>query len=126
MHGVLALDSRDRPLTPLVTWADSRAAEQAARLRVEHLDLQAATGTPLHPMAPLVKLRWFAERDPDTFAGAHRWAGLKELLLARWSGDWLVDHSCASGTGLLGLRALDWHEAALELAGVRPAQLSLP
>src|SRR5436190_1823955 len=126
MHGLLAIGAGGRPLTPLVTWADSRARPQAAKLRAERIELQAETGTPLHPMSPMAKLRWFAERDPDTFEAAHRWVGLKELLLARWSGDWVVDHSLASGTGLLDLRALDWHEGALEAAGVRPGQLSLP
>jgi gluconokinase len=126
MHGLLAVGAGGRVLTPLVTWADSRATPQAARLRAERIELQAQTGTPLHPMSPLAKLRWFAEREPDTFEAAHRWVGLKELLLARWGGDWVIDHSLASGTGLLDLRALDWHEGALEAAGVRPGQLSLP
>ena len=126
MHGLLALDADERPLTPLVTWADRRAAEQADRLRAEHFELHGATGTPLHPMAPLAKLCWFAEREPETFAAAHRWVGLKELLLARWAGDWVIDHSCASGTGLFDLNRLDWHESALAVAGVRREQLSRP
>lgn len=126
MHSLLALGEDDRPLTPLVTWADARAAEQAARLRAEHPELHAETGTPLHPMAPLAKLCWFAERDPSTFAGARRWAGIKELVLARWTGEWAIDHSCASGTGLLELATLEWHPGALALAGVRAEQLSRP
>ena len=36
MHGLIGIDAGDRPLTPLVTWADTRAIEQAARLRSEH------------------------------------------------------------------------------------------
>ena len=77
-------------------------------------------------MAPVAKLRWFAEREPETFAAARRWGGLKELLLARWGGEWLIDHSCASGTGLLELRRLDWHAGALEAARVGRQQLSQP
>jgi gluconokinase len=126
MHGLLALDHHDRPLTPLVTWADGRAAEQAAWLHAAHPALHGETGTPLHPMSPLAKLRWFSERDPETFDAAHRWAGLKELLLARWGGEWIIDHSCASGTGLLDLRTLEWHQEALGIAHVRAEQLSRP
>jgi gluconokinase len=126
MHGLLALDAQDRPITPLVTWADGRAAPQAERLRAEQFELHGATGTPLHPMAPLAKLCWFAEREPETFAAARRWVGIKELLIARWGGEWVIDHSCASGTGLFDLRRLDWHERALEVAGVRADQLSRP
>jgi len=44
MHGLLALDADERPLTPLVTWADRRAAEQADRLRAEHFELHGEIG----------------------------------------------------------------------------------
>jgi gluconokinase len=49
--------------------------------------------------------------------------GIKELILHRLTGEWLTDHSCASGTGLLSLATLDWDPLALELAGVTPEQL---
>ncbi len=124
MHSLVALGADDRPLTPLITWADLRAAEQAARLRREHPELHDRTGTPLHPMAPLPKLLWFAERQPSTFAAAHRWVGIKELVVARLTGAWAVDHSIASGTGLLELATLDWDREALALAGIDADRLA--
>src|SRR4051794_24758277 len=36
MHSLVGLDGAGRPLTPLLTWADTRASEQAERLRREH------------------------------------------------------------------------------------------
>src|SRR6266545_5041777 len=62
MHSLVALDGDGRPLTPLVTWADMRSAEQAGRLRAEHPQLHDRTGAPMHPQTPLTKLVWFAER----------------------------------------------------------------
>jgi gluconokinase len=118
MHSLVALDSDGRALTPLVTWADMRAAEQAERLRAEHPELHDRTGAPLHPQTPLTKLVWFAEREPATFAAARRWGGIKELALARLTGAWAVDHSVASGTGLMNLERLDWDPEALALAGI--------
>jgi gluconokinase len=123
MHSVLALDADDRPLTPLVTWADTRSAEQALRLQRERRDLHLRTGTPLHPMAVLPKLVWFREHDPELFARARRWCGIKELALLRLCGACLSDHSVASGTGLLNLERLDWDDEALEVAGVTREQL---
>ena len=111
-------------LTPLITWADMRATEQAERLRREHPELHDRTGTPLHPMAPLTKLVWFAEHEPATFAAVRRWAGIKELVVARITGAWAVDHSIASGTGLLDLQALDWDREALAIAGIDAERLS--
>lgn len=124
MHGLVALDAHDAPLTPLLTWADTRAHAQAERLRRDHPELHIRTGTPLHPMAPLAKLCWLREEEPATFAAAARFVGVKELVLRRLTGAWAVDHSVASGTGLLHLRALEWDGLALELAGVRGHQLA--
>ncbi|MGX6447262.1 FGGY family carbohydrate kinase, partial [Patulibacter sp. S7RM1-6] len=126
MHGLAALDGDDRPLSPLVTWADTRAADQAERLRAEHPELHDRTGTPIHPMAPLAKLAWFREEEPRTFAAARRWVGRKELVLHRLTGEWVVDHSLASGTGLFSVHELAWDAEALEVAGIEAGRLARP
>ncbi|MGI8845716.1 MAG: gluconokinase [Thermoleophilaceae bacterium] len=124
MHSLVGLDSEGRPLTPLLTWGDTRAHAQAARLRAEVPQLHGETGTPLHPMSPLAKLIWLRERDPGTFDSVARWAGIEELVLHRLTGRWAIDRSCASGTGLLEVRTRDWHGRALELAGIDAGKLS--
>jgi gluconokinase len=126
MHSLIGLDERGAPITPMLTWADARAAEQADRLRAGGgaLALQRRTGTPVHPMSPLVKLRWFAEEAPGTAAAY--WVGIKEHVLRRLTGELVVDHGIASGTGLWNLAAEDWDEEALEYAGVTREQLPRP
>jgi gluconokinase len=123
MHSLVGVDAEGTPLTPLITWADTRATEQAERLRREHPHLHARTGTPLHPMAPLAKLCWLREHEPHTHADVARWCGIKELVLHRLTGEWVMDHSIASGTGLMALGTLDWDPEALELAGITPDRL---
>ena len=124
MHSLVGLDDHDRPLTELLTWGDDRAAEQAERLRAEHPKLHASTGTPLHPMAPLPKLMWFRENEPELFGRVRRWVGIKELVVHRLTAEWVIDVSCASGTGLMSLDTLDWDPVALAIAGVERDQLS--
>jgi gluconokinase len=124
MHALIALDAEDHPLTRLITWADTRASTQAQRLRAEHPDLHDRTGTPIHSMAPLPKLVWFAENEPETFAAARRWVGVKELVVARLTGTYALDHSTASGTGLLNLETLDWDRGALAAAGIGSDRLA--
>ncbi|MEZ5120318.1 MAG: gluconokinase [Solirubrobacterales bacterium] len=120
MHGLLALDAACRPLTPLITWADARAGDQARALRRSGRaqDLHALTGAPVHPMTPLTKLRWFAEHDPATMRAARWWAGLKDYVLLWLTGELVTELSSASGTGLLDLAARTWSPVALEVAGV--------
>lgn len=126
MHSLLALDARDRPLTRLITWADTRAAEQARELRArpEAGELARRTGTPIAAMSPLVKLRWFAERQPEIAERAVRWVSMKEVLLRHLTGETVVDSSIASASGLLDLAREEWDGEALALAGVRREQLS--
>jgi gluconokinase len=126
MHTLLAVDDAGKPLTPSITWADTRAAAQAERLRhaAGGLELHRRTGTPLHPMAPLPKLVWFRECEPDVFAAARRWVGIKEYVVAHLCDAWVTDLSVASGTGLLDESALDWDAEALELAGLERERLA--
>jgi gluconokinase len=128
MHSLIALDERGRPITPALTWADGRASEQARRLRAqpEGLELHRRTGTPVHPMSPLVKLRWFAEREPEVAAKARHWVGLKECALKELTGELVVDHGIASATGLLDLARLDWDPEALAYAQIARDQLAEP
>jgi gluconokinase len=128
LHSLLALGADGRPLTPVLTYADTRAAAEAARLRDSGrgLPLYRRTGAPVHPMTPLTKLRWFADHDPGTARAARRWVSLKEYVVAHLTGSFVVDHSVASGTGLFDLRARDWDAEALDYARVERAQLSQP
>ena len=120
MHSLLALGESGEPLTPSIVWADTRAAAQAERLRADPsgLGLHQRTGTPVHPMSPLTKLIWFREQDTATFEAARTWAGIKDFVFHHLTGEWVMDHSCASGTGLMELTTLDWDRQALELAGI--------
>ena len=126
MHSLMALDEQEQPLTLLVTWADARSAPQTERLAQggDALALYQRTGVPLHPMLPLTKLRWFAEEQPEVFRNAARWVSIKELLLHRLTGEWVVDRSAASSSGLLHLDSGDWDDGALAAAGIERRQLA--
>ena len=125
MHSLIGLDRAAQPITPVLTWADNRASDQAARLRTgpRGLALHKRTGTPVHPMAPVVKLRWFAEEDEQTAAEVRHWVGVKEHLLHRLTGELVVDHGVASAMGMFHLEYGTWDDEALAYAAVRPDQL---
>ncbi|MDD7920089.1 gluconokinase [Actinomycetospora callitridis] len=128
MHGLLALDARGDPVGPLLTWADSRAADVARELRAREgaLALHRRTGTPIHPMSPLVKLAWLRRARPSLHAAAHTWGGIKEFVLARATGARVADTSCASGTGLLDVATGAWDPEALAIAGITADALGEP
>lgn len=125
MHGLVGLDADLHPVTELLTWADSRARHQADELN-EHSTgprLHYTSGTPTHPMSPLVKLRWFAETDPDLLRGTAHWASLKDWVLVTLTGQLFTELSNASGSGMLDMEAHEWNPEAFELTGLRTDQL---
>jgi gluconokinase len=128
MHSLIAVDGDGQPLTQCITWADNRSAPWAERIKRE-LDGHAIylrTGTPIHPMAPLAKLFWLRETEPQLFATAARFISIKEYVFHRFFGTYLVDYSVASATGLFNLRQLAWDSEALKVAGIKADRLSTP
>ena len=124
-HGLLGLDGAQQPVTPLVTWADARATTEARYLRAagEAAELLRRTGTPVHPMSPLVKLVWFTRHEPELAARVRWWVGVKDLVLLHLTGSLVTELSSASATGLLNSQARAWDPAALAMAGITADQL---
>lgn len=118
MHGLVGLGRDLEPVTDILTWADTRAFAEARELRRQGGELLRLTGTPVHPMSPLVKLRWFGHNAPHVAAQVRRWTDLKGLVLRHLTGRLVTELSSASGTGLLDLRAREWSPLAMSLAGI--------
>lgn len=126
MHSLIAIDAQATPLHPAIIWADNRCIDQTTRLKQDGSghSLYLNTGTPIHPMSPLPKLMWMREEMPALFEQAVRFISIKEYVLYHLTGQYVVDHSIASATGLLNLEHLQWDGGALAMAGIRTDQLS--
>ncbi|MEL6815525.1 MAG: FGGY family carbohydrate kinase [Cyanobacteria bacterium J06598_3] len=125
MHTLLLVDEANAPITPMYTWADNRSDRWAKKVASQIPDLYARTGIPPHPMSPVVKLAWLCDEQPQVFVRAARVVAIKEYVLHHWCGEWVIDQSMASTTGLLNVRSLDWDEAVLAAAGIDRQQLSV-
>lgn len=126
LHGIMAIDSQGNPLTNLFTWADGRAAPQAESIRTSPImmDLYQKTGCPAHGMYPLYKIMWLKENQTDIFAKTARFISVKEYILEKLCGEYIVDYSIASGTGMLDIHSHQWYPQALDLAGITDDHLS--
>ncbi|HSM55799.1 MAG TPA: gluconokinase [Candidatus Sulfomarinibacteraceae bacterium] len=126
MHGLMALDDHDAPLTGVITWADGRAAAQAEAVRAsdEAADLYQETGCPVHATYPLYKLLWLRQERPHIFAQAARFVSAKEYAVAFLTGHFAVDYCTAAGSGLLNTHTLEWNPRSLALAQIESRQLS--
>jgi len=126
MHSLIAVDASGDPLTNAIIWADNRSAVQAEYLKQTDLGhaIYLDTGTPIHSMSPLTKIMWMREEDPVTFAATAKFISIKEYILFRLYGKYVVDYSIASATGLFNLKQRKWDDRALHTAGIRVDQLS--
>lgn len=125
MHGLIGLDAELRPVTELLTWADSRARLEADELN-EHSTgprLHHTSGTPTHPMSPLVKLRWFGHHAPEVLHATPHWVSLKDWVLVQLTGQLFTELSSASSSGMLDMESRAWNPEAFELTGLRDDQL---
>lgn len=128
MHSVLAVNEKGEALTPLIIWADTRSSAQAKKLNSTALglSLHGISGTPIHPMSPLCKLMWMREFEPNVFTKAHKFISIKEFVWYHLTGEFCVDYSIASATGLFDIHQKEWSKSALEQAEVSAQQLSKP
>ena len=128
MHSIMAIDQHGNGLTPLITWADTRAHKIAHNLKFTELgkSIYEKTGTPIHAMSPLCKIAWIKKEQPHIFQNAAKFISAKEYIFFRLFNQYIVDHSIASATGLFNIQSLDWDSEALEFAGISKSQLSAP
>lgn len=128
MHSLIAVDAKGNLLTQSITWADTRSSKYAKKIKEEmngH-EIYLRTGTPIHAMSPLSKLVWLKAEKPEVCKRASKFIGIKEFVFHELFGEYIIDHSIASATGLFNLEQLEWDEGALEVAGVTPDKLSEP
>ncbi len=102
-HGMLGVDARGRPTTPIFTWADRRAATAARELKqsLDEKKVHRRTGSVFHSSYWPAKLLWLSRTDPDAFSRTERFLSPGEYLHLKLFGEASVGLSMASGTGLL-------------------------
>ena len=128
MHSLMALGETGTPLTRCIIWADNRSAALAEELRQSPRGrrLYKSNGTPIHAMTPACKLLWLRDHEPELFDRAARFVGIKEYVLFRLTGKYLIDYSLASATGLFNIRKRAWDVYTLRYLGVDAQRLSEP
>ena len=123
MHSLIAIDSVGKPLSNAIIWADQRSTAETSNITST---IYLNTGTPLHPMSPLSKLKWMNKHDIEYYHQADYFVSVKEYLLYRWFGEKVVDYSMAASTGLFNIHNLNWDSNALVEAGISTNQLFEP
>jgi gluconokinase len=117
MHSLLTVDKEGKCLTNVMTWADSRSILDADHIG-ENLDfrtLYQKTGCRVqHPIYPLSKLLWLQRCKPETFEETYKFVSIKEYILFRLYGEYVIDITDASTTGCFNIHKFDWDDDILK------------
>ena len=125
MHSVLPIDKYGVPLGNAITWADNRGKAEATALKNISLGkaIYKATGTPIHPMSPLIKITWMKNQDKERFKKTYKFLSIKSYIIQQLTGEYAIDYSLASATGLFNIHKLKWDTDALGYAGITAGKL---
>ncbi|MCL4541882.1 MAG: gluconokinase, partial [Chloroflexi bacterium] len=125
-HNLIALDHTGTPLTPVLTWADTRSTTVIPLLR-QQLDERAVhqrTGCIFHSSYWPAKLAWLQRTQPHIAIQAARYVSIGEYLVWQFCGAWQCSVSMASGTGIFDQNRRTWDPELLQLLHIHPEQLA--
>lgn len=125
MHSVLAIDKKGVPLGHAITWADNRGKKEAQELNSSAVakKFYQVTGTPIHPMSPLIKIKWMKNHDRETFTKTSKFLTIKSYIIHQLTGEYLIDYSLASATGQMNIQTMKWESDSLAYAGINAEKL---
>lgn len=125
MHSLILLDQAYSLLTPSITWADTRAKAAAEAIKDSEVGrvFMTTSGTPIHPMSWLAKIKYFQSEKPDLMVQTAHLMGIKDYLFYRLFAVNAIDISSATGTGLVNLQQGTWDQKILDYLEISPALL---
>jgi gluconokinase len=125
-HSLMGLSADGEPLTPVLTWADTRSHQAARELhgRLDGAAIRARTGSEIHSSYWPAKLVWLSGADWSTYARVRSWVSFAEYLCLRLFGELRVSISMASGTGIFDQHSCDWDLLTIDQLPIQRDQLS--
>ena len=128
-NGLVAVDRQGKPLRPAIMLWDQRALPEVDRIRRYWMRIRFLK-LPGNPVAPgaysLPTILWLKDHEPEIFRAAHKLMVPGGYLVARFTGEFTIDHSRASTTLLFDIRKKKWHQPFLEALDIPEEKLPRP
>ncbi len=124
-HSLIGCDASGRPLTNIITWADSRCRGDAAHLRetLSEKRIHAQTGCMLRASFWPAKLTWLRRTQKAVFARVAQWMSPAEWLQLQLVGDANCAIGMATGTGFLDPVRVKWNSGLMDGCGLAPGRV---
>ena len=134
-QGLVLVDKDGNPVHRAFSYMDQRATKEIKDgikfgLQIEGANLGrllkslAITGAaPLSVKDPLWKYNWLKNNEPENFKRVYKWLDVKEYLIARMTGEFVMTHDSAFGTMLYDLKHKCFSKAMCKMFGINMEQL---
>ena len=126
--GLTPMDAAGRALGPAILFFDGRSHAQARRIRDEVGEdyfLREACNLPVSGGSSLCSIMWIREAQPEVWSKTVRFGHTNTYLVKRLTGEWAIDPSTVSITGLYNTARHDltWNDRVLVAADLSPDML---
>lgn len=120
MQGLVLVDREGKALRRPMSYMDQRAEDTMAKnagkgIRVSGLSipklvksLVATTAAPTSAKDPIWKYTWVKENEPETYKKIYKWLDVKEYLICRATGEFVMTKDSAYATFLYDTRDGKW------------------
>ena len=137
MQGLVLVDETGRALRRPMSYMDQRAGAEfracqthgltisGVNIRMLLQSLAATHAASTSVKDPLWKYKWVQAHEPELFAKVHKWLDVKEYLIARCTGEFVMTYDSAYSTFLYDTRPghTGWNERLCRMYGVDPRHL---
>jgi len=120
---------KKQPLSQIISWQDTRAAENIKQLVIDENWLKHATGLRKSEHYGASKMKWCMENDKNVFAAAAKselmFLPLSAFLIMKLTNqkDFCIDPANASRTLLFNINSLLWQNELLEIFTIKRSYL---
>jgi len=116
MQSLVLMDKNGQPVRPAMSYMDQRAGEQLAAGMKRGPQIAGANvfrllralsitrAAPLSVKDPVWKYLWVKHNEPEAFARVHKWLDVKEALICRCTGSFVMTRDSAYATLLYDTR----------------------
>lgn len=128
--GLTPMAADGSALAPAILFLDGRSHEQARRIRErvgEDVFLSESANLPVSGGSSLASIMWVRDEQPEIWNATAKFGHCNTYIVRRMTGQWAIDPSTTSITGLYSTvqNDLTWNERALDAAGI-PVHLLPP
>jgi xylulokinase len=139
MQGLVLVDRDGIPVRRPMSYMDQRATEEIKKGIANGIQIAGANVSKLirslqitgafagSVKDPVWKYKWVEAHEPDTFARVYKWLDVKDYLILRCTGNFIMTDDSAFGTMLYDIRPEGrcWSPEMCELLGVEMSHLPL-